>query len=120
MQQMLAVVLNAAGDTTRTIPGPLMVGETHKVRDVLKLPGVEAVVLSGSLPPGLPDDYYALLMQRAREAGVPSILDTSGDALRLGIAARPLLVKPNATEAGQFLGSEIRSVEDAVRVGRGM
>ena len=43
MQQVLAVVLNAAVDTTLTIPGPLMVGETHKVRDVLKLPGGKGI-----------------------------------------------------------------------------
>ena len=84
------------------------------------LTGAEAVALSGSLPPALPDDYYALLMQRACRAGVPSILDTSGDALRLGIAAGPLLVKPNATEAEQFFGREMRSVEDVLYVGRGM
>src|SRR5436305_8786304 len=200
MGRVLTVVLNAAVDTTLTIPGPLMVGETHKVRDVLKLPGgkglnvarvlhtlgvpvhvtglaggpagefirmglaevgiastflpiagasrtctavVErdshrvteiyepgptitdteaqafldlyetllpgalAVVLSGSLPPGLPDDYYALLLNRAHAADVPAILDTSGRAFHLGIAARPLLVKPNVTEAKQFLGENV-------------
>lgn len=67
------------------------------------LPDAQAVVLSGSLPPGLPDDYYALLPKRAHAAGIPCILDTSDGALHLGMAARPLLVKPNATEAMQFL-----------------
>src|SRR5438270_390536 len=58
------------------------------------LPGALAVVLSGSLPPGLPDDYYALLLNRAYAAGVFCILDTSDGPLRPGIRARPLLVKP--------------------------
>ncbi len=49
------------------------------------LPGSEAVALSGSLPPGLPADYYAGLIERARAAGVPAVLDTSGTALRAGI-----------------------------------
>lgn len=84
------------------------------------LPGALAVVLSGSLPPGLPDNYYALLLNRAHAAGIPSILDTSDGALSLGIAAEPLLVKPNTTEAVQFLGKEVDSVEDAVRVGQSM
>src|SRR5437764_12231697 len=43
MGRVLTVVLNAAVDTTLTIPGPLMVGETHKVRDVLKLPGGKGI-----------------------------------------------------------------------------
>jgi tagatose 6-phosphate kinase len=67
------------------------------------LPDAQAVVLSGSLPPGLPDDYYALLLKQAHAADIPCILDTSDGALRLGMAAQPLLVKPNATEAMQFL-----------------
>lgn len=104
-------------------PGPTIThSEAQAFLDLFEklLAGADAVALSGSLPPGLPDDYYALLMQLACRAGVPPILDTSGDALRLGIAAGPLLVKPNATEAGQFFGREMGSVEDAVYVGHSM
>jgi tagatose 6-phosphate kinase len=58
----------------------------------------EAVVLSGSLPPGLPADAYAVLCRLAAEAGVPAMLDADGEALRLGLAGRPALVKPNRDE----------------------
>jgi 1-phosphofructokinase family hexose kinase len=104
-------------------PGPTITDtEAQAFLDLYEtlLPGAQAVVLSGSLPRGLADDYYALLLKRAHTAGVPCILDTSDGALHMGIVARPLLVKPNATEAGQFLGKEVRSVEDAVRAGQGM
>ena len=60
--------------------------------------GAAAVVLSGSLPPGLPADAYATLIDAARAAGVPAVLDTSGAALRHGIAAGPAIVKPNRDE----------------------
>ncbi|TMD67058.1 MAG: hypothetical protein E6I91_07985, partial [Chloroflexi bacterium] len=53
--------------------------------------------------------YYALLLNRAHAADVPAILDTSGRAFHLGIAARPLLVKPNVTEAKQFLGENVEA-----------
>jgi 1-phosphofructokinase family hexose kinase len=56
------------------------------------------VVLSGSLPPGLPADAYATLITAAKAAHVPTLLDTSGAALRHGIAARPDIVKPNLDE----------------------
>jgi tagatose 6-phosphate kinase len=56
------------------------------------------VVLAGSLPPGVPETGYAELVTVARAAGVRSILDTSGPALALGVAAGPDVVKPNAQE----------------------
>jgi 1-phosphofructokinase family hexose kinase len=52
------------------------------------------VVLSGSLPQGVPADAYATLCR----AGAPAILDTSGEALARGLAGGPAIVKPNADE----------------------
>jgi tagatose 6-phosphate kinase len=60
--------------------------------------GASAVVLSGSLPRGLPPATYAELIAVATETGVPVVLDTSGDALRAGVAAGPAVVKPNLDE----------------------
>lgn len=62
-----------------------------------------AVVFSGSLPPGLPADAYARLIRLARSAGVYTVLDTSGEALRQGLAAGPHLVKPNLRELEELL-----------------
>jgi tagatose 6-phosphate kinase len=55
----------------------------------------EVVVLSGSLPQNLPQTAYRELIEACH---VPSILDTSGDALREGMTAGPAVVKPNAAE----------------------
>jgi 1-phosphofructokinase family hexose kinase len=104
-------------------PGPTITEtEAQAFLDLYErlLPGALAVVLSGSLPLGLPDDYYTLLLHRAQAAGVSCILDTSDGPLRLGLSAHPLLVKPNAAESEQFLGKEVHSVEDAVGVGQSM
>ncbi|GAA1820121.1 1-phosphofructokinase family hexose kinase [Actinomadura chokoriensis] len=60
------------------------------------------VVLSGSLPPGVPPDAYAEL---ARRAPGPVILDADGEALRLGVAGRPDVVKPNAEELARASGA---------------
>src|SRR5450432_804295 len=49
----------------------------------------QAVTLSGSLPTGVPTDYYAQLIEIARAASIPVFLDTSGEALRMGIEAQP-------------------------------
>jgi len=60
------------------------------------LAGADAVVLSGSLPPGLPDSTYATLIEVAN--GLPVILDAHGEALRLGVTVGPAIVKPNLAE----------------------
>jgi tagatose 6-phosphate kinase len=68
------------------------------------LAGADAVVLSGSLPPGLPDGTWATLVEAAGAAGVPAVLDTHGEALRLGAAAGPAIVKPNLSELEALAG----------------
>jgi tagatose 6-phosphate kinase len=66
----------------------------------------DIVVLSGSLPPGVPEDGYAQLIELARELGARTVLDTSGPALLAGLAARPDVVKPNAVELRTATGIE--------------
>ena len=56
-------------------------------------------VLAGSLPPGIPEAYYARVVSGLIDPGARPVLDTSGEALRLGCQERPYLVKPNAEEA---------------------
>ena len=68
------------------------------------LDGCTAVVLSGSLPPGLPPDTYAGLIALAAAAGVPVVLDAHGEALLRGAAAGPAIVKPNLAELEAITG----------------
>jgi len=79
------------------------------------LAGAEAVVLSGSLPPGLPNGTYATLIQAA---GVPVVLDTHGEALRRGAAAAPAIVKPNRAEIEALTGRSLTTPEE-LTVGAG-
>ena len=65
------------------------------------LDGADAVVLSGSLPAGLPVETYGSLVRYATEAGVPVVLNAGGRALRYGAVRRPAMVIPDvATAAG--------------------
>jgi tagatose 6-phosphate kinase len=73
------------------------------------LAGAEAVVLSGSLPPGLPTETYATLIQAA---GVPVVLDAHGEALRRGAAAQPAIVKPNRAELEGLTGRSLATQEE--------
>ena len=84
------------------------------------LAGCTAVVLSGSLPPGLPPDTYAELGAMAAAAGVPAVLDAHGEALLRGSAARPAIVKPNLAELETLTGRRLSTAsgvdKDAVAV----
>lgn len=71
-------------------------------------------ILSGSLPPGAPAGFYAELVELIQSRGARALLDTSGEPLRLGCAARPYLVKPNADEAQVLTGKPIDG-DDAAR-----
>ena len=76
------------------------------------------VIISGSLPPGMPADWYSNLIREARAARCRVFLDTSGAALRHGLAAAPDFVKPNRHEAEELTGVKItdsRSAETALR-----
>ncbi len=72
-------------------------------------------VLSGSLPPDVPDDFYENLIMLFHERGSRVYLDSSGRALQLGCQAAPHLVKPNVFEASQVVGFSIDDLEDAQR-----
>jgi tagatose 6-phosphate kinase len=88
-------------------PGPRIAADGYaefRARYASVLGGCAAVVLSGSLPPGLPAGCYAELTALAAGAGVPVLLDAHGEALRLGAAAGPAIVKPNLAELEAFAG----------------
>ena len=71
--------------------------------------------LCGSLPPGLPLDFYAQLTELLHRAGAKVLLDTSGEAFRVGLSACPDLIKPNDVEAAAFFGEVIAGPEQAAR-----
>ncbi|GGY60016.1 1-phosphofructokinase family hexose kinase [Streptomyces tanashiensis] len=122
-RRTVAVVDTASGDTTQlNEPGPNVTAaewNAFRTRFTELLDGTRAVALCGSLPPGIHVGAYAELIRLARTAGVPVLLDTSGEPLRRGIAARPDLVKPNAEELAQLTGAREphRATRDARRRG---
>ncbi|WP_428390401.1 1-phosphofructokinase family hexose kinase [Lichenicoccus sp.] len=72
--------------------------------------GVEAgwLIASGSLPPGVPEDFYARLAAAAGHRGSRFVLDTSGPALRAGLAGGGVeLVKSSLTELESVAGRKL-------------
>lgn len=73
------------------------------------LPRAKVLVLSGSLPPGAPQDFYAYCVNRATECAVMTLIDAAGEPLRRALASKPLVVKPNRIELAKTLDTPIES-----------
>jgi tagatose 6-phosphate kinase len=71
------------------------------------LDGVEIVCFGGSAPDHILDDAYGRMIKQAKARGIGTILDSRGEALRLGLEAVPLMVKPNIVETEQLLGCSV-------------
>ncbi len=67
-------------------------------------------VLAGSLPKGIPDDVYAVMIRKINQAGAYAVLDTSGRPLELGVKEKPYLIKPNVIELSELVGVDIQDI----------
>jgi len=84
------------------------------------------LILSGSLPPACPVDYYRTLAEAAEGENCRVLLDADGDRLRAGMKARPFLIKPNRYELELLTGKTLDSIDllleaaqDCIREGVG-
>ena len=81
-------------------------------------PGHDAVVVAGSLPRGVSPQWLQALLVRLKGLGLKVALDTSGEALRVGLKACPWLIKPNTEELAEALDCPTDSVDlQALAVG---
>ncbi|WP_062069490.1 1-phosphofructokinase [Demequina sediminicola] len=79
-----------------------------------QLPRATWLVGSGSLPPGLGDDFYSRLVDLARRHNLRSAIDTSGAPFAHVVAAGPDIVKPNHHELTEYAGRELPQLADVV------
>jgi 1-phosphofructokinase/tagatose 6-phosphate kinase len=74
--------------------------------------GADFVVLAGSLPRKVPTSFYADTIRELARRDVRVVLDSEGEALRVGAEAAPFLVSPNQAEAEQLVGQELEDDDD--------
>jgi 6-phosphofructokinase 2 len=93
------------------MPGPEMDSQecTRCLDELFNLdPSPGYLVASGSLPPGVGEDFYAKVADVASILNFKLILDTSGEPLHLGASAGVYLVKPNYRELADLAGQDIK------------
>ena len=126
-RRSIALVDEALGDTTivneRGIAPTTAEWQALRaaVADALDAPDDPArvLVISGSLPPGLPDDALPALIRLGRDAGVAVIADTSGPALLAAADAGASVLKPNEHELRDATGLDdpIEGARELIRRG---
>ena len=111
------IILSRTGEATVVNEDGPTVNEADALRSRVRtlISESQAVALTGSLPPGLPQDLYAEMVRGCRKAGVPCLVDASGPALEPALAAGPTYCKPNQMEAEALLD---RGVDDWVGAAR--
>jgi 1-phosphofructokinase len=111
------------GDTTDiNLPGLMPqssnLDELRAMLDAETQPGV-TVVLSGSLPPGLPDTTYRDLVGQLVRRGAQVVLDSSGPPLREALAAPPgalpWAIKPNQQELEEWAGKPFSDLKEMIQ-----
>lgn len=72
----------------------------------------DVVTISGSLPQGVPADFYVEVIKRCNSVDKPVVLDCSGEALRqvLTSSHKPYLIKPNREELSDLLGTSLEDL----------
>lgn len=76
------------------------------------------IVASGSLPPGLPVDFFARIAKAAKQLGSRFVLDTSGEPLALAANEGVYLLKPNLGELSKLAGVESIETEGVIKHAR--
>lgn len=72
------------------------------------------IALGGSLPHSLPADSYAYMINELKKHNKKILLDTSREALKLAIKAKPWFIKPNNFELEELAGRKLTNMDDYV------
>ena len=115
----VAILETTTGQQYRFVfPGPIFSeaewrGALAHIAEISESP--DLIVASGSLPPGVPNEFYGLLAQVVREKRGRMVLDTSGSCLSAALEAGVFLVKPSLRELRSFAGSDLEHEGDQER-----
>ena len=119
IRESLVILEESTGQQYRFgMPGPVLSDEEwerclHELSAIN--PNPDYLVASGSLPPDVPDDFYAQVARAGKDKGVKVIVDASGEALNLALQEGVYLIKPNVREFKDLIGKDIRD-ESQIKV----
>ncbi len=75
----------------------------------------DILVLSGSVPNGVPDDIYEEICKKVKDKNIKVVVDSTGELLVNTLKYRPYLIKPNQQELEEIFGIKITSQDEALK-----
>lgn len=105
------------------LPGPQLTDDEYGkcLAAVAQIrPAPAFFVASGSMPPGVPDDFLARAARAAKVLGAKVVVDTSGPALAAALGEGVFLVKPNLRELQELVGSPLNGREQQLAAARNL
>jgi len=106
------IVFNARGPEIR--PSELM----QFVEQIEALPCADVVAIGGSLPRGVSPEIYRKVITLVKRCPARVVLDVDGAALKVGIQAKPNVIKPNIHELSELVGRELTEIDDVLAAAR--
>lgn len=111
-RESLVVLEESTGQQFRFgMPGPVLKNEEWErcLQELSAIrPKPDYLVASGSLPPGVPSDFYAQVARIGKDQGAKVIIDTSGDTLSRALQEGVYLIKPNYREFRDLVGHDMK------------
>lgn len=97
--------------------GPMILNEDMALLNARldSLQSGDVLVMSGSLPNNLPDFTYSSILERIRDRGILTFVDTSGESLLSCLPCKPFLIKPNRQELEELFSTKIELHTDVVK-----
>jgi 1-phosphofructokinase family hexose kinase len=115
---IIIVCDDGSSQTTFTVP-TLSVSPQHLSQFERKwmqaISSTSCLVVGGTLPKGVPHDFYMHIIHEARQKGIPVLLDASGSAMQAGLRASPTLIKPNRAELEEIVQAECKTLGQVYR-----
>jgi tagatose 6-phosphate kinase len=117
-RQCVTVIDRATRTATELVEEsyPVRGGDWARLYDVVErlLADADALVLSGSLPPEAPQDFYLSCLALVTRTGMPAVLDTRGEPLRHALRHRDFVVKLNREELAATVGRALPGDADVL------
>ena len=114
--------MKSAVETELNGVGPLITSKESQefMKKISEVKKEDVVVLSGSIPHSLSDDFYKEIVAIIEEKGASFVVDTSGKKLWQLLSKKPILVKPNREELSLLFNRELHSYSEMIECGESL